>query len=249
MDTYTPYEVRPLFSSSRPERSTTLTSHSALARLEDCIEATPDTSVSDADSANSKLTTEIINEIDAQIEEIRSNDEAGVAIGNLADLIIAEIDAEIDASRSQSEDKGETKAIFLAAASENTDTPEYEPLVITLAEAKTRVQRFETSYDYQAYSNDLCFRKRILASQPHLPLYRVEGRISAFEGSEEYKRYLQTLGMFLKYGDETDVTAAYEHGLVLEKSSDQAPGTENTGRVKGCLSESWNSLDAKEKPR
>ena len=248
VDSFSDCEVRPLFSSPRSVCTTNLTTPSLTGGSGSRASTTPETSSSEDDTDSSELASKVIDEIDAHLEDMRSEssvNEGETIHDNLADLMIAEIDAEIQESRSQSDDRGQ----LTAQSPDEDESAEFDLPNCTLPEAKRRLQAFEDSYHYQAYVKDLCFHKRYAESQPRLLLLRAEGRIAAFEGSEEYKQYLGALGVVLRYGDEVDVATACEKEVVSEKRSKIIAEKKAKVRVKGRLSACWNNLGAKEKPR
>ena len=190
----------------------------------------------------SSLASELIEEIDCHIKgtSTESTDEA--ADSQLAGLMIAEIDAEIHALDPNLEgvhEKQQNIDLSDNIPLDVQDFSESENPIRTLAEAQTQLQRFETSYDYLTYSNDLSFRQRFSNLHPHLSLIRAEGRIAAFEGSDEYKQYLEVLCFILRQGDENDLAAVCENEVVKERQKKQ--------RAKGRLSKAWGELGIKKR--
>jgi len=91
-------EVRPLFHLSRSGSSAThsATPPSDSQSLNRDVE-TPESSIWDAEERNSKLASDLSEEIDAHIEDTERQTQCGGSTGSLADLMIAEIAAEIEA--------------------------------------------------------------------------------------------------------------------------------------------------------
>ena len=229
------WDIRPLFSCSSSKSSVVQSSTPPLSlRSKRSATDSPRTSVSDEKTEKSNLASELIEDIDCHIKEVRTE---GTADSQLAGLMIAEVDAEIYALRPELEGVGEQQQTIDVSNNiplEAQELLESENPIRTLVEAKTRLQRFETSYDYLTYSNDLIFRQRFSERHPQLSLIRAEGRIAAFEGSDEYRQYLKVLGFILRQGDENDLAAVCENEIVKEKQKKQ--------RAKGRLSKAWGEL-------
>ena len=236
-------DIRPLFSPSSSKSSCAQSSTPPLS-LHGRRSATDSqrTSVSDDRTEKSSLVSELIEEIDCHIKETSTESTGEAADSQLAGLMIAEIDAEIHALRPKFEGVGEKQQTIDLSDNiplEAQDFPESENSIRTLAEAKTQLQRFETSFDYLVYSNDLSFRQRFSERHPRLSLIRAEGRIAAFEGSDEYRQYLEVLGFILRQGDENDLAAVCENEVVKERQKKQ--------RAKGRLSKTWGDLGIKKR--
>jgi len=178
------FEVRPLFDIPRSDSFATHSeTRSSRSQPLNQDAETPESSISDAEERNSKLAGELLERIDAHIEDTEEPTQCGGMTGSLADLMIAEIAAEIDALRS---DNGDGEARDVTSAGEISY--EIEVSKPTMTDASARIQLFESSYEYFFYARDRSFHDQCSRRHPRLPLVRAEGRMKAFERTEAWSR-------------------------------------------------------------
>lgn len=248
-------KVRPLFHGLRSESSAT---HSATQpsdgqSLYPDVE-TPGSSIWDAEESNSKLAGQLVESIDAHIEDTERQSQGGIVASSLADLMIAEIAAEIEALGSE-DGNGDEDATNVGEFGYEVEAP--GP---TLSDAKARIQLFEESSEYASYARDRAFHDQISRWHPYFPLVRVEGRMKAFEGTEAWCRYLEALQVVVVSHEiipEVQTGAARQAGdmdvqesAVMESGFKRADGAcgDSKERVKGQLSKQWRELGLEIRP-
>lgn len=249
-------EVRPLFHTSRSDTSATPSAtETSDGQSVDRAAGTPGSSIWDAEERNSKLAGELVESIDAHIEDTECQSQCEGMNSSLADLMIAEIAAEIEALGSEDGDGDVEDATDVCKVDYEFEAP--EP---TMSDAEAQIQLFEESDDYFVYARDRAFQDQFSRRHPNIPLVRAEERMKVFEATDAWCRYLEALQVVVVGHEEMpelqiDLTRQAGNSEVWESAAVedgskcmQDSGIESRQRVKGQLSKQWESLGTKKRP-